>query len=181
MTKAGFTYRGVHSSQFGVYCNTSSRVLAPQPNRSSVTVPGRHGAFDQSDGTWAPRQEEISFFWIVPSGYNRKQLLRDVAGWLCYPGELVFDSEPNMRYRGTFTSSPPLEQHMHFGSFSMTFEANPPFAYEPPQNLYFTVTNQTPIRIQTKGTVQTPVRLTIKNTGTTTIRTLTIERRATTV
>jgi len=179
MTTTGFTYRGVHSSKYGVYCNTGGRVLAPPPNRSAIRVPGRHGTVNQSDGTWAPRPEELTFKWFVPKDYDRKRLIRDVAGWLCYPGELVFDNEPIMRYRGAFISSPPLESHLKFGSFSMTFEANPPFAYEAPEDIFFTVTDQSQIQLQVRGTVETPVRITIKNTGSTTIRTLTIERFAT--
>jgi len=176
--RGGFIYRGTHSSAYGVYRNGSG-VLAPQANRSTIRVPGRHGAVDQSDGTWAPRAESLSFLWRVPPGYNRKQLVRDVAGWLCYPGELVFDSEPTLRYRGVFIDSPPLEEHLTFGAFSMTFEANPPFAYEAPEDMSFMVTDQTPIVLSVRGTVETPVRITIINTGATTIRNLTIERFAT--
>jgi predicted phage tail component-like protein len=181
MMKGGFTYRGTHSSKFGVFCVDSSRVAAPAANTSNIRIPGRSGTFDQSDGTWSMRQETYNCIWRKPKDMTAPQLIRDIAGWLGYPGELVFDSEPDKRYRGKVTSAPPVERHLASGDFSFTFEANHPFAYESAQDFYFTVTNSNPIQMPVGGTVQTPVRIHIKNTGTTTIGTLTLERYATRV
>lgn len=179
--KGGFTYRGTHSSKYGVFCVDSSRSLAPAANTSSIRIPGRSGTFDQSDGTWGTREETYNCIWRKPKDMTAPQLIREIAGWLGYPGELVFDSEPNLRYRGKVISAPPIERHLASGDFSFVFEANHPFAYEAPIDMFFQVTNQNPIILPTGGTVSAPVRLIIRNTGTTTIRTLSIERYATTI
>jgi len=175
----GFTYRGIHSSTYGVTCSANSRVLMPQKNVSQIRIPGKSGAYTQTDDTWGTRQETISCDWGNPGGISTPHLIREIAGWLGYPGELVFDSEPDKRYRGRIVSAPPVEGDLAIGGFDIVFEASdPPFAYEPATSQTFTVTDQTPIPLSLGGTVKTPVRITITNTGTTTIGTLVIERKS---
>jgi phage-related protein len=97
---------------------------------------------------------------------------RLIAGWLSEEGELCFDSEPDKYYRAYLIGAPPLVKHLQYGEFTLTFEMNPPFAYELPQSKAFAVTDQTALPLSVGGTVETPVRIIIRNVGTNTIRNL---------
>ena len=173
----GFIFRGTHSSVYGVYCNPESRVLMPAKRRNPIIIPGRSGAYRQEDGGRDVRLESLSCWYVKKNGTDIAAQARLIAGWLSEEGELAFDSEPGKYYRAYLAGAPPLIKHLQYGEFTLTFEMNPPFAYELPQNHDVTVTGQNPIQLAVGGTVETPVRFIIRNTGTTTIRNLVLLHR----
>jgi len=170
--QGGFIFRGTHSSEYGVFCSPESRVLMPSKRRSPITIPGRSGAFRQEDGGRDVRQESISCWYVKRDGKDVAERARLIAGWLSEEGELGFDSEPGKYYRAYLVGAPPLAKHLQYGEFVLSFEMNPPFAYELPQSLDVKVTSQSPVQLDVGGTAETPVRIIIRNTGTTTIRNL---------
>ena len=175
--EGGFTFKGVHSSTFGVYETPESRVLLPQKRRTLIEIPGRSESFIQEDGGYNSRIESISCSYIPREGENLQRQVRLIAGWLSGVGELTFDYEPEMHYNAFLSSAPPTvkQMAMQYATFTLEFTINHPFAYETAQQLKFSdAKSGTPITVQTDGTVSTPIRLIIKNTGDKTIHNLII-------
>ncbi len=166
--EGGFTFKGVHSSTFGVYETPESRVLLPQKRRTLIEIPGRSESFIQEDGGYNSRTESITCSYIPREGENLQRQVRLIAGWLSGVGELTFDYEPEMHYNAFLSSAPPTvkQMAMQYATFDLEFTINHPFAYETAQQLHFEdVASGTPITLATDGTIATPVRLAIRNTG----------------
>lgn len=163
----GFTFKGIHSSTYGVYQTPESRVLLPQKRRTLIEIPGRSEAFIQEDGGYNSRIESISCSYIPKQGENLQRQVRLIAGWLSGVGELTFDYEPEMHYNAFLSSAPPAvkQMAMQYAEFTLEFTINHPFAYETAKQLRFEKNPGEPIILATEGTISTPVRLIIKNTG----------------
>lgn len=178
--EGGFTFKGVHSSTYGVYETPESRVLLPQKRRTLIEIPGRSESFIQEDGGYNSRVESISCSYSPRAGENLQRQVRLIAGWLSGVGELTFDYEPEMHYNAFLSSAPPTVKQiaMQYATFDLEFTINHPFAYETAQQLRFEgVEPGVPISFTTDGTVSTPIRLTIKNTGITPIHNLIITQK----
>lgn len=175
----GFTFKGIHSSTYGVYQTPESRVLLPEKRRTLIEIPGRSEAFIQEDGGYNSRVESISCSYIPKGDESLQRQVRLIAGWLSGVGELTFDYEPEMHYNAFLSSAPPTTKQMamQYAEFILEFTMNHPFAYETAKQLRFEVTPGEPIILDTEGTVATPVRLIIKNTGTEPIHNLVIRSK----
>jgi len=172
MTSSGFSFRGIHSGTYGVFCQPLSRVLIPERRRSPIVIPGRSGVYRQEDGGHDVRRESITCSFVKPPGVTVAHFTRQIAGWLSEEGELTFDSEPGKYYRAYLAGAPPLEKHLLYGQFELAFEMNPPYAYELPQSINTSGAGQITVSVKTDGTARTPVRIVIRNNGPTTIRNL---------
>ena len=172
--EGGFTFKGVHSSTYGVYETPESRVLLPLKRRTLIEIPGRSESFIQEDGGYNSRVESISCSYSPRAGENLQRQVRLIAGWLSGVGELTFDYEPEMHYNAFLSSAPPTvkQMAMQYAAFELEFTINHPFAYETAQELKFDLNSGDSFTIPTDGTVSTPIRLIIKNTGTKTIHNL---------
>ena len=176
----GFTFKGVHSSIFGVFETPESRVLLPQKRRSLIEIPGRSESYIQEDGGYNSRVESISCSYIPKPGENLQRQVRLIAGWLSGVGELTFDYEPDLHYNAFLSSAPPLVMQlaMQYATFELEFTINHPFAYETAQQLQFTVTQpDQEIGLVIDGTMSTPVRFIIKNTSVETINNIFISQK----
>lgn len=174
----GFTFKGEHSSKYGVFQTPDSRVLSPLKRRQLIEIPGRSTAFIQEDGGYNSRVESIvcSFAQQTLPEVSLQRQVRLIAGWLKGVGELTFDYEPEMHYNAFLSNAPPGVKHLQYAQFTLEFTINHPFAYETAIDKSFIVTDQKPITIQAQGTIETPIRMIIKNTGSTTINNLVITR-----
>ncbi len=163
----GFTFKGIHSSVYGVYETPESRVLLPQKRRTLIEIPGRSEAFIQEDGGYNSRIESISCSYTPREGENLQRQVRLIAGWLSGVGELTFDYEPEMHYNAFLSSAPPTTKQMamQYAEFSLEFTMNHPFAFETAQQVTYEVDPGDPIILETEGTISTPVRLVIRNDG----------------
>lgn len=176
----GFTFKGVHSSTFGVFETPESRVLLPQKRRTLIEIPGRSESFIQEDGGYNSRVESISCTYIPRQGELLQRQVRLIAGWLSGVGELTYDYEPEMHYNAFLSSAPPTvkQMAMEYATFELEFTCNHPFAYETAQQLHLSdIASGEPVTIKTDGTISTPIRLVIKNTGTTAIHNLIITQK----
>lgn len=176
-TLGGFSFKGVHSSTYGVRETPQNRVLTPPKRRHLITIPGRSSAVIQEDGGYDSRVESILCTYAAQDGVSLQRQVRLIAGWLNGVGELVFDYEPEMRYNAYLSSSPPLVKDLHHASFELEFTCNHPFAYEAAQQVVFNIDSGDTITIPVEGTVETPIRFIIENTGSTTINSLTLIKR----
>lgn len=173
----GFSFRGIHSKEFGVFETPETRVLMPIKRRNLINIPGRNTAFVQEDGGWNSRVESIICSYVKQPDINLQRQVREIAGWLQGVGELTFDYEPEMHYNAFLSNAPPTVKHLEYAQFTLEFTINHPFAYETAKNVAFTVTDQQPIELEVDGTIETPCRIIIRNNGTEPITNLTIARR----
>lgn len=176
----GFTFKGIHSSTYGVYETPESRILSPRKRRELISIPGRNTSYIQEDGGYDARVESIicTFAQRTKPDVNLQKQVRLIAGWLNGVGELTFDYEPEMHYNAFLSSPPPLVKNLQYAEFTLEFTINHAFAYETAiSETYKSVTNNKQIIINSSGTIDTPVRIIIKNTGATTINNLAITRR----
>ena len=159
----GFTFKGTHSSVYGVRETPSSRVLSPRKRRSLIEIPGRSNSFIQEDGGYESRNESIMCSYARQEGVDLQLQVRLIAGWLDGVGELTFDYEPTMHYNAYLSSPPPTVKMLEFAQFTLDFTITHPFAYETAvQQQQFIGTNKT-VQLITDGTTKTPFRLIIKN------------------
>lgn len=159
----GFTFKGTHSSVYGVRETPSSRVLSPLKRRSLIEIPGRSNSFIQEDGGYESRKESILCSYAKQEGVDLQLQVRLIAGWLDGVGELTFDYEPTMHYNAYLSSPPPTVKMLEFAQFTLDFTITHPFAYETAvQQKQFIGTNKT-VQLITDGTTKTPFRLIIKN------------------
>lgn len=178
--EGGFTFRGIHSSTYGVYETPESRVLLPLKRRTLIEIPGRSESFIQEDGGYNSRVESIFCSYVPKIGENLQRQVRLIAGWLSGVGELTFDYEPEMHYNAFLSNAPPTikQMAMQYATFELEFTSNHPFAYETAKQLRFEdVESGQPINFETDGTISTPVRLIIKNTGNNPIHNLIITQK----
>ena len=172
----GFTFNGIHSSVYHVYCNPESRVLIPEVRKTGITIPGRSGLHFQKDGAYNIRSESMTCWYTPISGMSLADQTREIAAWLAEEGTLVFDNEPDKYYIACFSGAPPLTRHQKYGEFTLTFTYSPPFAFSALRTVSRVVTRQNAdLVVPVDGTVETPCRIIIRNDGTGTIDNITIE------
>lgn len=177
----GFTFKGIHSSTYGVRETPSSRVLSPLKRRNIIEIPGRSTSFIQEDGGYEPRQESILCSYAKQEGIDIYEQVRLIAGWLDGVGELRFDYEPTMNYNAYLSSPPPTVTMLEFSQFTLDFIIIHPFAYEDAiqQTKFLGTANanyrgNNLITIIADGTAKTPVKIIIKNITSQTINNIKI-------
>jgi len=170
----GFTFKGIHSSTYGVRETPTDRVLSPLKRRTLLSIPGRSTSVIQEDGGYEAREESITCSYVAQEGVSLQRQVRLIAGWLDGVGELTFDYEPEMHYNAFLSSAPPTVKMLQYATFDLTFTINHPFAYETASQVDYTVEDGELFTIKTDGTVSTPVLLRIKNNGPYLVRKLTI-------
>ena len=168
--KNGFTFNDRHSSEFGITYKADSRVLLPEKRRSGIMVPGRSGAYYQYDGAYNAREETFTCYFQPQQGKTTAITTRNIAGWLSGRGRIIFDDEPDKYYIAVLAGAPPLDRHLKFGEFELTFLYNPPFAFSIAEQIMSLTLGTN--RIQYKGTEATPARIIITNNGTGAIQTI---------
>lgn len=169
---SGFSFRGVHSSAFGIFTQDQSRELLPPRREGRITIPGRSGYYDGAAGNvYDERAESVLCSFKCPAGRTVPELCREIAYWLSGTGRLAYDKEPDKHYMAHITGGPPMAQHLKYGEFTLTWSCNPPFA------LGRTVTQ--PIfsgenRIMYQGTAEAPCVIVLRNLSDTDVQTVTI-------
>ena len=125
---SGFTFRGVHSSTYGICTQDQERAILPPGRDERIVIPGRSGYYDGPPGVYDERVESLHCAFTCPPGKTVPEMCREIAYWLSGEGRLSYDKEPDKHYNARITGSPPMEQHLKWGSFDLTWSCNPPFA-----------------------------------------------------
>lgn len=160
---SGFSFRGTHSSKFGIYTQDQSRALLPPRREGKTTIPGRSGFYDSVAGNvYDERVESILCSFACPKGKTVPEVCREIAYWLSGTGHLIFDKEPDKYYMAKITGSPPSAQHLGYGEFTLTWSYNPPFAFGRAITQKIT-SGQNLVAYQ--GTAETPCTIVLRNTS----------------
>lgn len=169
---SGFTFRGIHSSTFGICTQDQSRSIQPPLREGRISIPGRSGYYaGTAVGVYDERMETVLCSFKCPPGKTVPEICREIAYWLSGTGRLSYDKELDKYYTAHITGGAPMEQHLKYGQFTLTWSFNPPFA------LGKTVTlpvrsGENPIAYQ--GTVDTPCVIVLRNTSKSNVQTVTI-------
>ena len=95
---SGFSFKGVHSSKFGIYTQDQSRTLLPPKREGKITIPGRSGYYDDVGAVYNERAESVLCSFVCPEGKTVPEVCREIAYWLSGSGRLIFDREPDKYY-----------------------------------------------------------------------------------
>jgi predicted phage tail component-like protein len=131
--KNGFTYNGIHSSQFNIVADRETHSILPEQRKYQVMVPGRDGVVDFGIGGYGTRL--ISFDIYYEGDFVDLRYMTDqIAAWLASPkGEyrqLSFDDKPNRYYLAKLTSPTDFRNATNRRIGALTFECNPPWVFE---------------------------------------------------
>lgn len=172
---SGFTFRGVHSSAFGIHgihTQDQSRFILPPRREGKITIPGRSGYYDGTPrGIYDERVESILCSFKCPQGKTVPEVCREIAYWLSGTGRLAYDKEPDKYYTAHVTGGPPMAQHLKYGEFTITWSYNPPFAYGRTVTLPIH-SGENPIAYE--GTAETPCVIVLKNLSAADVQTITL-------
>ena len=180
----GFTFRNIHSSEFGIWVKSDDRTLLPEMRKEEYEISGRHGTVDfNKHPTYAKRIINMRLGSVSNETWEElRKDLRKLAGWLSGKGLLIFDDEPLVGYRAAVYSAVSLEQ-LHLlpvGAFQIPFEAQPLA-----EDIYYNQVFQPEItsrlestEVNVNGTTDTCCLITIKNIGNTPIKDIIITRKA---
>lgn len=157
---SGFSFRGVHSSKFGIYTQDQGRVLVPPRREGKVTIPGRSGYYDGVGSVYNERVESLLCSFVRPEGKTVPEVCREIAYWLSGSGRLIYDKEPDKFYMAKLTGGPPVDYHLHHGEFTLTWAYNPPFAFGKTVTLPITSGENV---IGYEGTAETPCTIVLRN------------------
>ena len=114
---SGFSFRGIHSSRFGIFTQDTSRTILPPRREGKVIIPGRSGYHDGLAGAvYDERAETIHCAFKCPSGKAVPEMCREIAYWLSGTGRLAYDKEPDKYYMAHISGGPPMAQHLRYGS-----------------------------------------------------------------
>lgn len=159
----GFTFAGVHSSEYGIKVLNILRSLSPGISSKTVKIPGRAGVYDMGvEVDELPIPIEVLFREVSHRAMREK--IRSVAAWLRNQdqlGELIFDDEPDKFYQVRLIDKTELEEIARSGRGTITFHASDPLAYAVEDDVFTSLTNE--ITFQRKGTA--PSRPVIQITG----------------
>lgn len=158
---SGFSFRGVHSGKFGISTQDQARSILPPRREGRIAIPGRSGYYDGTSGSvYDERSESILCSFKCPAGKTVPEMCREIAYWLSGAGQLRFDKEPDKYYMAHITGGAPMEQHLKYGSFTLTWSCNPPFAFGRTITMPI-ASGVNPIDYQ--GTAETPCVIVLKN------------------
>lgn len=169
---SGFSFRGVHSSKFGIYTQDTDRIILPPRREERIVIPGRSGYYDGVAGNiYDERTETIHCAFKCPSGRSVPEICREIAYWLSGIGRLTYDKEPDKYYMACISGGPPMAQHLKYGEFDLTWSYNLPFAFGPVITAPLVMG---PNHLAYRGTVPAPCLIVLRNLSDTDVQTVTI-------
>ena len=95
---SGFSFRGVHSSVYGICTQDQERAILPPGRDERIVIPGRSGYYDGPPGVYDERVEGLHCSFKCPPGKTVPEMCREIAYWLSGEGRLIYDKEPDKHY-----------------------------------------------------------------------------------
>lgn len=126
----GFEYKGVHGSEYGIYCKTEKRSLLPAVRRREFEIFGKSGIIDLGDNDYMHKIMTAKLTYVGNSLVELRNRARDIAAWLNSTRweKLIFDDEPDKYYLARVKNGIDLNNILMTGEMSVNFECQP-FAY----------------------------------------------------
>lgn len=108
--RSGFTYRNRHSSEFGIVAKTKSKPVLPEMKSFTFESPVIDGVYDFSEANEYGRAFYNDRFFEVQLQISADSLrelevkVSKIAVWLRGSGELIFDSQPMVKWSASVAS-----------------------------------------------------------------------------
>ncbi|EKN68076.1 phage tail family protein [Schinkia azotoformans] len=171
----GLTFKGVHSSVFGLLMRSINRQILPSFRDEYVEINGRPGTILLSDEP-GDIIREVTFGLPVMTTEELRIKSRQIANWLYSTDKekLQFDDE-EQHYIGKVANQIDLTEQMKFGEFTVLFKCEPYALSEQKTVKHIINTSGQTLTFVNNGTVRTPPIIKIKNTGSSTINGFTLE------
>ena len=102
----GFTFKDIHSSEYGVTVRTKSRPIIPMRKSFTVSLPYRDGEYDFSEANADDREHysnrifRLSLTVTADDLYSLQEKIGKLGKWLSGKGDMVFDDIPLVIWRG---------------------------------------------------------------------------------
>lgn len=182
----GFSFRGIHSSEFKIGVRSDNRTLLPSKRKNTFVIPGADGEIDFNDPddyTYEPRNISVVMFLYDNDHWtDLRKSARDVAYWLSGRGRLVFDDEPDMMYEAIIYDQIDMEQFnlLPVGGVEISFECQPIAESIHYRQSYNPIINSSDYEatLNVNGNRKTGCIITIINNGTTPVKDIILKRKA---
>ncbi len=147
---SGYSFKGYHCSEFGLWMKSKKRQLLPGSNDTYVQVPGRDGTY-LFPGELQDRSITIECAWLDSSLQSRRINARKIAAWLwSHDREILsFDDEIDKYYMAKLESPIDPEDIALLTIFTLEFRCEP-LAYAGEHNAAFTADTTTLMNSGTK-------------------------------
>ena len=106
----GFTYKGRHSSEFGIVAKTSNRPIVPEQKSYYYDTPYMDGEYDMTENnllgrtTYKSRMFEITMQITANNIIELQHKLSKIASWLTGGGKLIFDDSAGTQWQARVVS-----------------------------------------------------------------------------
>lgn len=176
-TNYGFTLGGKTAKELGIIMlRSSQRPILPATVDRTLTILGRHGAWDFGADLSA-RQFELECALIADDIPSREATISALAAHLVdqtgRPRELdlIFDAVPDRKFRVRYSGTLPIDRLAHTGRFTLPLVAFDPFATGLTERLIEDVVTSSPhvIEVETDGNIETAPVIVLTNEGEETI------------
>ena len=127
----GFTYRGKHSSEFGLLMNTKDRPVMPPMRKEKATAMYRDGDVDYSNSGgriyYDDRIVKLTLTVIKPELRQTHDTVSKIVSWLSgWYDELIFDDMPYTVWLARPEDLGSIEASLHrIGKFTVQFRCKP--------------------------------------------------------
>lgn len=148
---SGFTYNGVHSSNYGLNVLSVQRGILPPITARLLDVPGRPGSYYQGRQVGA-RTITVDVQVTALDYADLRAKVRAIAAWLMPgpdPKPLVFDEEPDKTWYAVLSGDTDLDEVVAVGNGKLTFIAPDPVAVGPEHTVAL------PATVNPAGTAET--------------------------
>jgi phage-related protein len=150
---ADFVYKGRKASEFGLITKSKQRPMIPDIRQRYVEIMGRDGSYDYSSNELEDRVIQVTCSFYTSNVGELRYKLRLISAWLYGPeidngfqdwetktggkGWLIFDDEPDIRYRAKIGNKIDFDQTVTMGEFDIYFRADPySYSVEPVNSSY---------------------------------------------
>lgn len=130
----GFTFKTIHNSSIGIVVTNITRGIKSADTRFVQQVPGKPGTYDFGNDTAGEISHKVECYATYnPDNLNELRLIeRDLRGLIYNDGnyyDLIFDDEPDRKYKAKVTSA--LDSTLEYvrGKFTVEFTCNPPYPF----------------------------------------------------
>lgn len=121
----GFTFDGIHSSEFDLFLKGVRRPLLTTLRRRKLQIGGKNGTWDFGNNKYDDTTVGLVTY---IANTDRQHALRQIAQWLSVKGKLVIDDEPDKYYLGRIYDLTEQELTGQVGFIPLSFECDT-FAY----------------------------------------------------
>lgn len=176
----GFTFRGIHSSEYNIAFRSVDRTLIPQKRKKEFTILGRSGTLEIESDEYEKREIKAVIAILNEKDFFQfREKLRTLAGWLSGYGLLIFDDEPDKAYEASIYQAVGIEQLYTTSKAlcSITFECQPFAQSVELHRLVESAQSKKYVEVENKGNIATCGVIKIKNLGNTSISTIRIKRK----